>query len=388
MSEGWHAGSDGPLPEPSRPHFVALRIPARPRNASRDSAQVVLSERNLMVCTNSWPGGRDRVGDPPDRFFYSYSRSTMAATPPTSASAAGAVTAAGYPKVVRYADTRAAPPRRAGLTEEIVMRCLWVLPIAMALSAVDCGGGSQPPASASSRSPQPNSSRAQVDPLAGSHAVAFTTSDGVNIEGRVFGTGAVAVVLAHGDLTQGQASWFQFAPSLAQRGYLVLTFNFRGYCPSGSGGCSGGAKEGPKTWLDLSAGIDYLHQERVTKVFLVGASLGAHTIMWAAAQPGIETAGLVVISGAEPAAAKYSPGYDITPTILQRIHAPKLFIAGTRDPLGVADSAQQLYNDSAEPKQIELVDSVRHGADLLTQSGADPQVVGRVRQLLFDFVAR
>jgi hypothetical protein len=47
------------------------------------------------------------------------------------------------------------------------------------------------------------------------------------LEGRLFGFGAVEVVLAHmGDGDQSQ--WLEIAGLLATNGYLVLTFNRRG----------------------------------------------------------------------------------------------------------------------------------------------------------------
>lgn len=62
---------------------------------------------------------------------------------------------------------------------------------------------------------------------------------GVRLEGRLFGSGAVGVVLAHmggGD----QSQWLEMAGLLATNGYLVLTFNRRGSCPGGELGCSEG----------------------------------------------------------------------------------------------------------------------------------------------------
>jgi pimeloyl-ACP methyl ester carboxylesterase len=66
--------------------------------------------------------------------------------------------------------------------------------------------------------------------LSGSEAVSFQSRDGVALEGRLFGHGTSAVVLSH-MLPADQRSWFDFADRLAEQGYLVLTFDFRGYCP-------------------------------------------------------------------------------------------------------------------------------------------------------------
>ena len=68
---------------------------------------------------------------------------------------------------------------------------------------------------------------------AGFEPVTFSTNDGVAIEGRLFGEGDVAVVLAHGSFDSGQGSWVPYARTLAAEGYRVLTLNLRGYCPGG-----------------------------------------------------------------------------------------------------------------------------------------------------------
>jgi hypothetical protein len=53
--------------------------------------------------------------------------------------------------------------------------------------------------------------------LAASTEVRFHASDGVRLEGRLFGRGRTGVVLAHmSDGSQGE--WFSFAAALAERG--------------------------------------------------------------------------------------------------------------------------------------------------------------------------
>lgn len=63
---------------------------------------------------------------------------------------------------------------------------------------------------------------------AGANKVTFTTEDGVQLGGYLVGEGSRGVVLAHMYPTD-QTSWFAYAEELAQPGYLVLTFDFRGY---------------------------------------------------------------------------------------------------------------------------------------------------------------
>src|ERR1044071_7133484 len=56
--------------------------------------------------------------------------------------------------------------------------------------------------------------------------VGFTAADGVQLKGRIFGSGRTAVILSNmGDNDPGP--WEGFAPELAAKGYLVMTYSFR-----------------------------------------------------------------------------------------------------------------------------------------------------------------
>ena len=87
--------------------------------------------------------------------------------------------------------------------------------------------------------------------------ITFEASDGVTLDGRLFGPdeGSAGVVLAH-MFPSDQSAWFAFADRLGQRGYRVLTFNFRGYCPGGDAGCSQGEKSIPAIWQDVEGAIE------------------------------------------------------------------------------------------------------------------------------------
>src|SRR6266496_3544733 len=126
------------------------------------------------------------------------------------------------------------------------MRRLIALAASLML-ATACGPG---PQARSSGSPHPSPTPApasasqfpdieESEALAMSEPVRFRAADGVPLEGRMFGSGQVGIVLAHmrpGD----QSQWLQFAALLATEGYRVLTYNRRGTCPGGELGCSRG----------------------------------------------------------------------------------------------------------------------------------------------------
>ena len=102
-------------------------------------------------------------------------------------------------------------------------------------------------------------------PSPGSRPVSFTASGGVELDGRLFeAEGASAgIVLAHMQPAD-QSSWFEEAETLADEGYRALTFNFRGYCPGGDAGCSGGETDLAMLWRDVQAAVRYLRSTRAS----------------------------------------------------------------------------------------------------------------------------
>jgi alpha-beta hydrolase superfamily lysophospholipase len=250
------------------------------------------------------------------------------------------------------------------------------------LFLASCGGGGGTP------SPSPSAASPTPAALRGSRVVRFDADDGVHIEGRIFGTGAVAVLLVHGAESEAQTTWFPLAPALVNHGYRVMTINLRGYCGPGVIGCSG---EGlvtnpPDTPRDVAAAVKVLRAEGVEKVFAMGASLGAHSVLWAASHPGPEIAGVIIVSAGRHAAAAY-PNYTVTPQALGTIRGPKLFLDGELDREAAAD-AQETYKLATQPKQLVIFpNSGLHGADIFT-SPDDTAVPKRATQLLLDFLDR
>ncbi|HEY7755083.1 MAG TPA: alpha/beta fold hydrolase [Actinomycetota bacterium] len=210
--------------------------------------------------------------------------------------------------------------------------------------------------------------RAEVD-LSGSTAVGFESADGVALEGRLFGDGTSAVVLSH-MRPADQSSWFDLADRLADAGYLVLTYDFRGYCPGGEAGCSGGERDVDAIWQDVLGAIDFVRSRGATSVSLVGASMGGTASLVAAGQEGADIRSVITLSA--PVSIE---GLVADASLLTRIAATKLFIAGVGDAPAAAD-AQALYERSPPPKRVEIVPSDDHGTDLLT--GGRGEVVRRL----------
>ena len=204
-----------------------------------------------------------------------------------------------------------------------------------------------------------------VAPDATSEAVSFRAADDVRLEGRLFGDGATAVVLSH-MRPADQSSWWDFADELADEGYLALTYNFRGYCPGGTVGCSDGDRNTEAIWQDVLGAIDFVRSRGAGRVMLIGASMGGTASLIAASRDGVDAD--VVITLSAPVAFE---GLAASPDVLTRIRAAKLFIAGVDDG-SAAGSAQTLYDRSPPPKRLEILTTGDHGTDILEGNQGGP----------------
>jgi esterase/lipase len=211
--------------------------------------------------------------------------------------------------------------------------------------------------------------------IAASTAVSFRSLDGVKLAGRVFGDGQVGVVLAH-MFPADQTSWWAFARVLAPKGFAVLTFDFRGYCPGGVAGCSEGQRDVAAMWQDVLGAVDFMMAGGLVRVMLVGASMGGTASLIAAAQPGVPILAIVALS-----APQSFEGLTADRTVLGNVTAAKLFVAGNSDPTGAATAAQAMYEESPPPKQVEIFTSSDHGTDLLTGNQS-----GRVQTLIMGYL--
>jgi pimeloyl-ACP methyl ester carboxylesterase len=231
-------------------------------------------------------------------------------------------------------------------------------------------------------------------------AIRFRAGDGVELAGRLWGEGKAAVILAHG-FSQGSAqeTWLPFPGVLAKRGYLVLTFNFRGFCDSE--GCSEGDMELGNNWRDAMAAVAHLEERGAKKIFLIGASMGGLAVLRAARTPGVDLAGVVSLATPQFPSKYYEvepQANDVTPARLKQTDEPKLFIAGKDDvqlpgsaPLrpGIesvrfANDARRMFAAAEQPKQLALVDSSFHSSGLVTTAPGD--IVKETRALIFRFL--
>jgi pimeloyl-ACP methyl ester carboxylesterase len=200
--------------------------------------------------------------------------------------------------------------------------------------------------------------------------VSFATDDGVTLSGHLFGKGTSGVILTH-MYPADQTSWYPTAERLAEEGYLVLTFDFRGY------GESEGGKQIELIDKDVSAGIREIADAGATEVTLIGASMGGTASLLAASQTpaSIPLAGVATLSA--PVKFKGLSAAEAVP----KLTVPLLFIAA-EDDVG-ADGARELQELSSNKEDLELLPGDEHGTDLLDGPHAE-----KVWELLSGFLQR
>ena len=244
----------------------------------------------------------------------------------------------------------------------------------------DGASGPSRPAPPASISPSPQVTSgfptfSGSEALAMSDPVRFRGAGGVRLEGRVFGSGEVGVVLGHmrpGD----QSQWFGFAALLADQGYAVLTYDRRGVCPGGDLGCSDG-NASDSGWQDLAYAVDLLREHGASRVVVGGASLGAMESMYALTR-GMDADGLIWLSGVDLYA-----GVPVTRQV-RAVRVPKLLAVGEFDS-GAAALRPAVERAAPPPTQVVLLDTGEHGTDIL--EFGDPAVADEFRRSVLDFLA-
>ena len=193
-------------------------------------------------------------------------------------------------------------------------------------------------------------------------AVRFTTSDKVDLTGRLFGSGRVGVVLAHMYPADAE-SWYGPAKELAAAGYLALAFNFRGYADSE------GEKSPSKAALDVRAAVAELQDRGAKDVALVGASMGG-TASIVASEDRIP---LAVVAISAPARFMTLDAIAVS----QNVQRPVLLMAARENDVDFR-ALQELERALPNP-DTKLYNGDAHGTNLLSDR---PEAVDEIVSFL------
>jgi pimeloyl-ACP methyl ester carboxylesterase len=198
-----------------------------------------------------------------------------------------------------------------------------------------------------------------VGAAAGPQHVSFPTPDGGVVYADVYGKGERGVVLAHGGQFDKE-SWEKQAQILAEAGFRVLAFDFRGY------GQSRGPKSKPRfdgVEYDVLAAVRYMHRTGAKTVSVVGASFGGGAAADASilSKPG-EIDRLVLLAA----------WTDNPP---EKIKGRKLFIVARDDSDGGGDMRlphiQANYEKAVGPKELIILDGSAHAQFLFATDQGD-----------------
>ena len=185
----------------------------------------------------------------------------------------------------------------------------------------------------------------------------FRAADGTRLVGHRFGSGRVAVVLAH-QSRSWLCEWTPFAKQLAAKGYLVFAFDFRG-----SGESQHGLRAPSRLDLDVAAATKTVRALAARKVFLVGASLGGSAVIEAAAEIQPSVTGVVSVSGAADLQDALPSAGNVYAARALRRRPARHVVRGGRP--------ASLRRDRFEGQGLAIVDRGEHGSRLVD---ASPQV--------------
>lgn len=199
--------------------------------------------------------------------------------------------------------------------------------------------------------------------------VAFVARDGEQRSGRLYGDGAVAVVLTHmGRSGDGPGDWAGLAERLSNRGFQALTYRRRLLYDT--------------MWKDVLGAADYLRKHGAKKVIAGGASVGAMASLRAAEAPGAPIDAVIWLAG-----VLSDSGYDFRRADVAQLACPVLVISGDKDIYGASTDARLLHGWATAPKQLLILNSVEHGTDIFGEGGSDARQLTRTMLRFVERVA-
>lgn len=200
--------------------------------------------------------------------------------------------------------------------------------------------------------------------------VSFPTSDGGVVYADLYGSGARAVVLAHGGQFDKE-SWAPQAKQLVAAGFKVLAIDFRGRGKSHGPG-DANIMDAPLQ-LDVLAAVHYLEENGAKSISLVGGSMGGGAAGAASidAKPG-EIDRLVMLGS-----APYGPA--------EKLHVPSLWIVARNDAEGDKElrlpGIQKQFDKAPEPKKLVVLEGSAH-AQFLFQTDQGERVMREILDFL------
>jgi uncharacterized protein len=183
--------------------------------------------------------------------------------------------------------------------------------------------------------------------------VAFVTQDGVTLRGQIYGgKSKVAVVCSW----IPSSSWDPLARYLAARGYMVLTYEYRGLADLAL------------LERDMQAAFTFVQKEGATTIVSVGASIGGtHTARLAAKRHPPFIVGVAISSP-----VSYG-NVEISDEELRSITMPFLFLNSEGDTF-IQDTRHMFATVKSSSKELHIYSGAAHGGYLLDTEHKDEMI--------------
>jgi dienelactone hydrolase len=215
--------------------------------------------------------------------------------------------------------------------------------------------------------------------------IRFTAADGTSLNGVMVGSGPAGVVLVHEYPADLCGSW-PFADYLAKQGMGLRAFAIDLRC-FGRSACQEGDARG-RVIDDIAAAVAELRRRGVTKVTLVGASMGGAAVLIAGTRVQPPVAAVVSLSG-ETDPTSLVGGIPLNAgAAAGQLGVPTMFVVATNDSyVSVAETRAMYQAAKTRDKRLEVVSGPfdgRHGWQLLNNpaDGQFTSVAARVAAFL------
>ena len=199
--------------------------------------------------------------------------------------------------------------------------------------------------------------------------ISLTPEDGGRICADLYGSGARAVVLAHGGRFNKE-SWKAQANALVSAGYQVLAFDFRGF------GCSTGPRQEDFDHApfenDVLAAVRYLKAHGARSVSVVGGSFGGGAAGDASVRSAPGEIDRIVFLGAAPNLSA------------EKLKSRSLFIVAREDRNDAGPRLPGIraqYEKAPQPKELMVLDGSAH-AQFLFQTDQSARVMEAILRFL------
>jgi alpha-beta hydrolase superfamily lysophospholipase len=194
--------------------------------------------------------------------------------------------------------------------------------------------------------------------------VRFAAADGTSLDGVMVGSGTAGVVLAH-EYPNDLCGFWPFADYLAKRGLRAFAIDLRCF---GRSACPQGDASG-RVIDDIAAAVAELRRRGVTRVALVGASMGGAAVLIAGTRVQPPVAAVVSLSG-ETDPTSLVGGIPLNAgAAVRQLAVPTMLVVATNDSyVSVVETRAMYQAVKTGDKRLEVLSGAfdgRHGWQLL-----------------------